>query len=232
MDLGQGCMGGVGQVHLRDSQRNKHWSGDHLLTAFSALVCHFLWASSWSSLSDDKLYMRMCVCMRWSRSVMSDSLQIHGLYPTRLLSPWDFPGKNTEVGCHFLLQGIFLTQGSNPGLPRCRQTLYCLSYQGSYLHINITIYIVTFLDNISMRNYCSLHPSPFPCETGILWNPKDFTSGWPIIHEAGGFSCSFLTLFPFLLIHSLFSPLSSSGLQHYLFFPRISAEFSEPSFSA
>ena len=36
---------------------------------------------------------------------------------TRLLCPWDSPGKNTEVGCHFLLQRIFLTQGSNPGLP-------------------------------------------------------------------------------------------------------------------
>ena len=35
----------------------------------------------------------------------------HGLQPTRLLSPWDFSGKNTEVGCHFLLQGIFLIQG-------------------------------------------------------------------------------------------------------------------------
>ena len=49
----------------------------------------------------------------------------------RLLCPWDFPGKNTGVGCHFLLQGIFLTQGSNPGLPPCRQTLYHLSHQGS-----------------------------------------------------------------------------------------------------
>ena len=46
-------------------------------------------------------------------------------------SPWDFPGKNTGVGCHFLLQGIFPTQGLNPGLPHCRQKLYCLSYQGS-----------------------------------------------------------------------------------------------------
>ena len=35
------------------------------------------------------------------------------------------------VGCHFLLQGIFLTQGSNPGLLHCRQSLYCLSHQGS-----------------------------------------------------------------------------------------------------
>ena len=42
-----------------------------------------------------------------------------------------FLGKSTGVGCHFLLQGIFPTQGLNPGLPHCRQTLYRLSHQGS-----------------------------------------------------------------------------------------------------
>ena len=47
------------------------------------------------------------------------------------LCPWDFPDKSTEVGCHFLLQGIFPTQGSNQGLLYCRQTLNCLSHQGS-----------------------------------------------------------------------------------------------------
>ena len=41
------------------------------------------------------------------------TLQPHGLQPARLLCPWDFPGKNTGVGCHFLLQGIFPTQGLN-----------------------------------------------------------------------------------------------------------------------
>ena len=45
--------------------------------------------------------------------------------------PWDSPGKSTGVGCHFLLQGIFPTQGSNLGLSHCRQTLYPLSHQGS-----------------------------------------------------------------------------------------------------
>ena len=49
----------------------------------------------------------------------------------RLLCPWDSPGKNTGVGCHFLLQGIFPTQESNPGLLHCRQILYQLSYEGS-----------------------------------------------------------------------------------------------------
>ena len=69
--------------------------------------------------------------VKWSRSVMSDSLRPHGLQPTTLLHPWDFPGENTGVGCHFLVQRIFLTQRSNPGLPHCRQTLYRLSHQGS-----------------------------------------------------------------------------------------------------
>ena len=45
-------------------------------------------------------------------------LWLHGLYLARLLYPWDFSGKNTGVGCHFLLQGIFLTQGSNQSLLR------------------------------------------------------------------------------------------------------------------
>ena len=44
----------------------------------------------------------------------------------------DSPGKNTGVGCHVLFsRGIFPTQESNPGLPHCRQILYCLSHQGS-----------------------------------------------------------------------------------------------------
>ena len=46
-------------------------------------------------------------------SVVSNSLQPHRLESTRLLGPWDYPGKNIRVGCHFLFQGIFSTQGSN-----------------------------------------------------------------------------------------------------------------------
>ena len=72
-----------------------------------------------------------CSCYEAS-SVVSDSLRPHGLQPTRFLRPWDFPGKNTGVGCHFLFQEIFPTQGSSLGLPYCRQTLYHLSHQGSF----------------------------------------------------------------------------------------------------
>ena len=49
------------------------------------------------------------------------TLWSHGLYPIRLLCLWDSPGKNTGVGCHALLQGIFPTQGLNSGLQYCRQ---------------------------------------------------------------------------------------------------------------
>ena len=47
---------------------------------------------------------------------MSDSLRPHGIY-----SPWSSPGQNTGVGSYSLLQGIFPTQGSNPGIPHCKE---------------------------------------------------------------------------------------------------------------
>ena len=59
-------------------------------------------------------------------------LLLPSIFPSiRVLRPWNFSGKSTGVGCQFLLQGIFPTQGLNPGLPHCRQTLYLLSHQGS-----------------------------------------------------------------------------------------------------
>ena len=72
------------------------------------------------------VYIQWNTEVKWSRSVMSDSLRPHG----QLLCPWDFPGKSTGVGCHFLLQGTFPTQGLNLGLLHCRQILYWLSCQG------------------------------------------------------------------------------------------------------
>ena len=83
-----------------------------------------------------------------SCSVVPNSLRLHGLQPSRLLGPWDFPGKDTGVGWHFLLQGIFPTQGSNPGLLHCRQILYWLS---CLIHkwLLIFIYLVTLSDQIA-----------------------------------------------------------------------------------
>ena len=69
------------------------------------------------------------------RSVVSISLWPHGLLgsrkPARFLCPWNSPGKNTGVGGHSLLRGIFTTQGLNPCLLHCRQILYHLSHRGS-----------------------------------------------------------------------------------------------------
>ena len=59
---------------------------------------------------------------KWSCLVVSDPQRPHGLQPARLFSPWDSPGKNTGVGCHALLQGIFLTQGSNLQFLTCLPT--------------------------------------------------------------------------------------------------------------
>ena len=69
-----------------------------------------------------------CVRACLVTSVVSDSLWPYGLQPARLLWPWESPGKNTGVGCHALLQGIFPTQELNPHLPcllHCRCILYC-----------------------------------------------------------------------------------------------------------
>ena len=66
-----------------------------------------------------------------SRSVVSNSLQSHGLEPASLLCPWDFPSNNTEVGCHFLLQGIFPTQGLNLRLLHQQMDSLPLSHLGS-----------------------------------------------------------------------------------------------------
>ena len=77
----------------------------------------------------DTYVASVCACV--SCLAVSDSLWPQGLWLTRLLCPWDSPGKNTGVGCHSLLQGIFLTQGSDSGLSHCGQILYHLNHQGS-----------------------------------------------------------------------------------------------------
>ena len=81
-------------------------------------------------------------------SVMSDSLRPLGLKPTRLLCPWDFPGKNTGLGCHALPQGIFPTQGLNS---HCRWILSPLSHLGSQQEQSIRNYKDCFLTQAGGR---------------------------------------------------------------------------------
>ena len=58
----------------------------------------------------------VCCCCGLFAILCPTLLQPHGLWPSRLLCPWNFPDKNTGMGCHFLLLGIFPTQGLNPSL--------------------------------------------------------------------------------------------------------------------
>ena len=93
-----------------------------------------MWNDNWSVYSGLRLKEagkgKIMHLLLFSSSVVSDSLQFHGLQPTRLLRLWDFPGKNTGVGWHFLLQGIFLTQRLNPHLLHCRWILHHLNHRG------------------------------------------------------------------------------------------------------
>ena len=81
---------------------------------------------------------------------MSNSLQPYELQAARFLCPWNSSGRNTGEGSHFLLQGIFPTQESNPGLLHCRQILYHLSHQGSSSWLTICL-IKTYM-HIHNRN--------------------------------------------------------------------------------
>ena len=113
-------------------------SGNQPFSYFCTYSDHFLKLSLLRNLDDLKqLYVcvRVWMCTRTcphmlSSSVVSDSLQPHGLQPARLLCPQNFLGKNTGVDCHSLLQGIFLTQGLNLGLLHCRQFLCHLRHRG------------------------------------------------------------------------------------------------------
>ena len=90
------------------------WEGFHLPPV--------IYTQAFPSLSTTHLILHCCCYL--AAPVVSDSVRPHGLYPTRLLHLWDSPGKSAGVGCHSLLQGIFPTQGSKPGLLHCRQILY------------------------------------------------------------------------------------------------------------
>ena len=99
------------------------------------MFCVYLQELLLKSLYLKSLYVTCKKSKSVSRSILSNFLWSHGLYPAWLLCPWNSPGKNTGVGSHSILQGIFPTQRSNPGLLHCRQILYCLNHQGSPCHL-------------------------------------------------------------------------------------------------
>ena len=87
-------------------------------------------------------------------------MQSHGLQPSRLLCPWDSPGKNTGAGCHFLLQRIFPTQGLNPGLLLCRHSLptELSGKPPAHTHGSVSFSVMSLCDTME----CSLCPWDSP----------------------------------------------------------------------
>ena len=115
---------------LRLSVLKLYWAGMILLGQDRIIATQDI-SSFWHSLLTD-LKVDLGESEIGSHSVVSDSVRPHGLESTRLLCPWNSPGKNTGVGHHALLQRIFLIQGLNSGLPHWGQILYHLSYPGRF----------------------------------------------------------------------------------------------------
>ena len=108
--------------------------------------------------------------MCFSRSVVSDSSQPHGLLFTSLLCPWNSPGKNTGVGSHSLLQGVFPTQGLNLAPLHRGQILYHLSHQRSPTFLSVQF--------SSVAQSCPTLCDPMNCST----------PGLPIHHQIPEFT--------------------------------------------
>ena len=133
------------------------------------------------------LIQRLCAVRVCAQSLSQLFVTPWTVLPARLLCPWNFLGKSTRVGCHALLQGIFPTQGSNPGLPHCRRILCHLRHQGTEFS----------------------HLEPCSSRTESLWSlPRLFLPSSSTIYLSVLFWCSFWLFF--LCFPSSSSPSSSS----------------------
>ena len=92
-------------------------SDNFLIVALFCPVLNYDWKSEWdiflNFLVQSWVGCFICVCCACAQSLIPVWLFVTPWTVAMLLFPWDFPGKNTGMGCHFLLQGILLTQGSN-----------------------------------------------------------------------------------------------------------------------
>ena len=112
---------------------------DYIVKTVHANICKWLIKSREQHpvLTSSANDLPTCICVCAVISVESDPFWPRGLEPARFLCPWDFPGKNSGVGCCALLQGIFLTQDSNSHLLPCRRILYPLGHLGSLTCLHV-----------------------------------------------------------------------------------------------
>jgi len=112
---------------------------------------------------------------KWSHSVVSDSSRSHRLQPTRLLHPWDFPGKSTGVGCHCLLQLIKLDVGKNhPSINLGGSLLWWSTlFHGLVYNINLlcNLHTVIFLKKTVQLLSWSFDHTAISGWRRVLWLP-------------------------------------------------------------
>ena len=131
-----------------------------------------------------------------SCSIPLNSLQLHGLQLDRIFYPWDSPGKNMGVSCHSLLQGIFPTRGSNPGLPHCRQTLYPLSHQGSPTGFMVGLLVRPprgLTPRLTSQDCCCQCPHP---RSRLLLTHTSTGDPQTLTDRSGSISCGVTAPFP------------------------------------
>ena len=135
-----------------------------------------------------------------SCSDKSDSLGYHGLWPPRFLCPWDFPGKNTGIGGHFLLQGIFLTQWSNWSLLHWWAGSLLLSQQGGpWISDSMCWFVVA---DVQLLSHDWLFVTPWTAAPQtflsfiVFWNLLKFLSIELVMPSNHLILCSSLLLLP------------------------------------
>ena len=131
----------------------------HFLSALSPLWYNLILNLPW--LNSNHHPLKACCCLV-AESCLT-LLQPHGLQPARLLCRWDFPGKNTGVGCHFHLQGIF----PNPHLQPCKKILYHWATRETQTQA----YNNWIMKN---QNYILVPDPAFPWPTKPSWISKSY----------------------------------------------------------
>ena len=102
--------------------------------------------------------------------------------PARLFCPWDFPGKNTGVNCHFLLQGILPTQGLDPGMKPISPVLQADSLPLSHLLVVIYWLLAHSSTSLYLSLSCIGEGNGSPLQCSCLENPRDRGAWWAAVH--------------------------------------------------
>ena len=135
---------------------------------------------------------------KWSRSVLSDSSRPHGLQPTRLLHPWDFPGRSTGVGCHCLLQDSLVSKHNNKLI--CDMNGISMSAKSFQLCLTLCYLMNCNLTGSSVHGIFQariLEQAAMPFSRGSSW-PRDGTHVSYVSYIEGRFFIHWATWEPWM----------------------------------